>query len=798
MRFAVLAFTVLVAFPVSAQEKVALLIGNASYKVVGELANPVNDVLAVQDSLESHGFHVTVAVDQGFADMNFALRSFRDKADQAKVAMIYYTGHGIEIGGRNYLIPIDASLEDERDAAVEAVTLDAMLRQISGASELKIVVLDACRNNPFAAKMKRADRGRSVGRGLGRIEASEPDTLVAFAAAAGEITPDGTPGGNSPFTAAFVQALNGPPTDVRRLFGSTRDIMRESVPSAEPFVYTSLGGSEHLIQASSSASATSSKENIPTLSTENLFWQSIQNSKDEADFAEYLRRFPSGVFSGVAKRKIAALSNAVGTPAHDDSRDSNNEVPKQPNSVAREQDSQLSAITWERLVHMKGDSNFTNDSLTTRAGDHWIIGKSKFFDNKKEGQWIVKEEHHWVIKKSSVGTTEFQKVLKKGNNSSGYLATIEEMRDGGVLVSGNESFNLSYLLKVSEGGEVDSEIRIEDANITHAIEHSSGIFVSVGYTNSDVSGRPSATVIGFSESGTLLFRESFPGRESSRFNRSIELSGGHIALIGDTYSPPGSADRRPSEGIAVIIDTKGRVIGKQTISVPLRSIYFKAIEVLVDGTIAVAGLSYKESDRNTGEAFLFLVDESLNLLSQNYFRGSNGGSTDFDDISITHHGDLILLGEFRRNGKRVPRVTAIDKFGKLKWHSSLDPTEKSAFSSSISISRNGDLFATGSFVNGKAERVIDAKKGTKLVNTNWGVWASRVSAFGERNSQLSILSNGCIGQWPSSRDSAYQLQHSLSKRGYDLAVDGAWGPNSKRAFGRFVDSGGCEGLMAER
>ncbi len=244
---------ILIAWTAAAEaaDKVALLIGNAAYTNVSTLANPVNDVRLIEASLQSHGFDVTRIEDQTLSQMNRALRDFRDKADAAEVAMVYYAGHGIEIGGVNYLIPTDAELTDERDASVEALSANAILRQISGAARLKLMVLDACRDNPFAARMIRANRGRGVGRGLARTTVAAPDTLIAYAAAAGEITPDGPPGGNSPFSAAFAKAMEGPQRDVRQLFGAVRDIMRAEVIGAEPFVYTSLGGANHFIQKSS-------------------------------------------------------------------------------------------------------------------------------------------------------------------------------------------------------------------------------------------------------------------------------------------------------------------------------------------------------------------------------------------------------------------------------------------------------------------------------------------------------------------------------------------------------------------
>lgn len=234
--------------------KVALVIGNSTYAAVAALDNPRNDARDVAAALAKQGFEVVRGDDLTRAQMRDLLRSFREKADAAEVALVYYAGHGIEISGRNYLVPVDARLEDERDAELEMVELDLVLGQISGAKALKMVVLDACRNNPFVVRMKRSVQGRSVRSGLGRIEQADADTLIAYAAAAGGITPDGAPGGNSPFTAAFVASLDGPPTDVRRLLGRVRDKMRETVPGAAPFVYTSLGGGEFIINPQSAQS----------------------------------------------------------------------------------------------------------------------------------------------------------------------------------------------------------------------------------------------------------------------------------------------------------------------------------------------------------------------------------------------------------------------------------------------------------------------------------------------------------------------------------------------------------------
>ncbi len=243
----VIAVIVSLAPAVLRAQNVALVIGNSEYTAVPVLDNPRNDAVAVTEALRKQGFEVMQRLDLDRFEMRDALREFRTMADGAEVALVYYSGHGIEISGTNFLIPVDARLEDERDAGLEMVQADQVLRQISGARTLKMMVLDACRNNPFVTKMKRDNAGRNIGNGLGRMDYAEADTLIAYAAAAGGITPDGVPGGNSPFTSAFLKAMSGPPTDVRRLLGRVRDDMRVSVPGAAPFVYTSLGGDELVI-----------------------------------------------------------------------------------------------------------------------------------------------------------------------------------------------------------------------------------------------------------------------------------------------------------------------------------------------------------------------------------------------------------------------------------------------------------------------------------------------------------------------------------------------------------------------
>ena len=229
---------------VPAGKRVALVIGNSDYAAVARLPNPRRDADAVAASLRGIGFRtVTLETDLSRDKLVRALRAFQDEAETADWAMIYYAGHGIEVGGVNYLVPIDAQLKDDRDVQDEAVPLDRLLSAIEGAKKLRLVVLDACRDNPFVAQMRRSVGTRSIGRGLARIE-PEGGTLVAYAAKHGQVALDGD-GANSPFVGALVKHLQTPGLEINKLFRLVRDdVMAVTGRKQEPFVYGSLPGED--------------------------------------------------------------------------------------------------------------------------------------------------------------------------------------------------------------------------------------------------------------------------------------------------------------------------------------------------------------------------------------------------------------------------------------------------------------------------------------------------------------------------------------------------------------------------
>src|SRR5450432_3367375 len=231
--------------PALADKRVALVIGNSAYRNVAKLDNPVNDASAVAAMFTSAGFdNVESKFNVTVSELRKALRDFGNTSRGADVAVVYYAGHGVELDGTNYLIPVDATLETDADVLDETFPLERVLFTVEPAKQLRLVILDACRDNPFAKTMKRTIGSRAIGRGLAKVEPSSPNTMIAFAAKAGSTAADGD-SKNSPFTTALVKYLPKPGLDLRKAFGFARDdVLKATNNKQEPFVYGSLGGDD--------------------------------------------------------------------------------------------------------------------------------------------------------------------------------------------------------------------------------------------------------------------------------------------------------------------------------------------------------------------------------------------------------------------------------------------------------------------------------------------------------------------------------------------------------------------------
>jgi uncharacterized caspase-like protein len=298
------ALLLLVCQPAFAEKRVALVLGNSAYQNVARLPNPVNDGAVIAATFKNAGFDVVDSRhDLPAAETRRALRDFADRARDADIAVVYYAGHGIEVDGTNYLIPVDAKLERDTDVYDEAFSLDRVLLAIEPAKQLRLVILDACRDNPFSKNMKRTVASRAIGQGLAKIEPTSPNMLIAYSAKAGSTALDGD-AKNSPFTMALAKHLTTPGLDVRRAFGFVRDeVLKTTSYRQEPFVYGSLGGEDvPLVPAKATPSPANPQAEI------RRDYELAQQIGNKAALNAFIAQYPDGFYADLARSQLAKIA----------------------------------------------------------------------------------------------------------------------------------------------------------------------------------------------------------------------------------------------------------------------------------------------------------------------------------------------------------------------------------------------------------------------------------------------------------------------------------------------------------
>ncbi|MEI6300558.1 MAG: caspase family protein [Betaproteobacteria bacterium] len=286
----------------SSETRVALVIGNSAYKD-SPLANPVNDATDMAKALQMAGFKVILKRNANSREMRQAIRDFGVELRRAQVGLFYFAGHGVQVKGNNYLMPVAAEIQSEADAEDLAIDANYALRIMEDAQvKVSIVILDACRNNPFARSF------RSSARGLAQMSAAS-GSFVAFATAPGSIAADGT-GRNGIYTKHLLASLNGADTDIQKVFQRTRAaVVRETAGKQTPWESTSLVGDFYFRGSASAAAAPSVATGmVDPIAIELSFWDSIKSSLNRADFEAYLRQYPEGRFAALARNRVLASS----------------------------------------------------------------------------------------------------------------------------------------------------------------------------------------------------------------------------------------------------------------------------------------------------------------------------------------------------------------------------------------------------------------------------------------------------------------------------------------------------------
>jgi hypothetical protein len=289
-----------------AQTRVALVVGNSAYAKVPSLPNPAHDAQDVSAALTRLGFAVSTVTDADFDGMRRSLLDFGRTAHNADMAVIYFAGHGIEINGSNWLLPTDVELRTEGDASTEAISLQSAMQAVAAAKTLGLVILDACRNNPFQSTMKRAN-ARSVRiLGLAPVEPAD-NVLVAYAARDGSVAADGA-GRNSPYTAALLKHIETAGLEVDFLFRNVRDdVMAATNNEQQPFVYGSLSSDEIYFKPPSTAVTAADP---PPPDAAEIAWSFLKATKDISSLTRFVERFPASAHVSDVKVRIASLETA--------------------------------------------------------------------------------------------------------------------------------------------------------------------------------------------------------------------------------------------------------------------------------------------------------------------------------------------------------------------------------------------------------------------------------------------------------------------------------------------------------
>jgi hypothetical protein len=337
---------VLVPATALADKRVALIVGNSSYQAVPQLPNPSRDASSVAKMFRDAGFDsVEIQLNVGNLEFKRAIRKFEAMADHADIAVVYYAGHGLEIGGTNYLIPVDARLASDRDADDEAIPLERLVSSADGARRLRLVILDACRDNPFVTTMRRERKvaTRGVTGGLGKVEPTSTDTLIAYAAKAGSTADDGD-GQHSPFTTAVLKNLTVPGLDVRLAFGRVRDdVLKMTSSRQEPFVYGSLGGGNVSLVPAPVAPQESPVSDVKA------DYELVQKIGTKRAWEVFLGTHPNGFYAELAKAQIEQLNAQPANPPPAQPNVSMVALsPQQPPRTTRESMSK-EAIEWDKV-----------------------------------------------------------------------------------------------------------------------------------------------------------------------------------------------------------------------------------------------------------------------------------------------------------------------------------------------------------------------------------------------------------------------------------------------------------------
>jgi uncharacterized caspase-like protein len=370
---------------VSPEKRVALVIGNGAYQHAPKLDNATFDARAIADAFRKLGFQVVDGYDLDVEQMRAKISQFSEELPDARSAVIYYAGHGISVDDENYLIPTDIVLKSPTDLDFGAISVSLVLKQMKREDRVNIVVLDACRDNPFAAALAKNKTRAIVGeRGLSRIDGDlARGTLIAFASDPKSTALDGPPGQHSPFTGAFLNHVFDPDASIDVVMSRVRTEVWEKTHHGQlPWVNTSLIGDYALnpqpeAQPAREAAAGAAIAALPATASanqqtqEDLLWESAQHSNLRPDYQAYLDTFPNGIFAQMAKNRIAILESPATAPSEKDWRSEIGTAESEKALDLTPADQKEIQLRMTALDVYQGPATGALDSLTRLALSAW-------------------------------------------------------------------------------------------------------------------------------------------------------------------------------------------------------------------------------------------------------------------------------------------------------------------------------------------------------------------------------------------------------------------------------------------
>ncbi len=283
-----------------AQKRVALVIGNSAYVNAPRLDNPANDAADMAGTLRKLNFDVTQSLDLDKASMDRTIRNFAEGLPGAQVALFFYAGHGLQVGGQNYLVPVDAKLTSSTAIDFETVRLDLVQRSMERGTMTNILILDACRDNPLTRNLARAlgSRSSALGKGLAPMESGE-GTLISFSTQPGNVALDGA-GRNSPFATALLKHIPTPGDDLPTILINVRnDVMAVTARKQVPWEHSALTAKVYFIAPKAPAPGPTHEQQV-----ELTYWSSVKDSTSPTVLRTYLDRYPEGEFAAIARALI--------------------------------------------------------------------------------------------------------------------------------------------------------------------------------------------------------------------------------------------------------------------------------------------------------------------------------------------------------------------------------------------------------------------------------------------------------------------------------------------------------------